>query len=130
MGLHAVKLISWHTITFQRLISLGMPLSSASQSTVQSKPSIETLSSANLSELLRAVSITHGSGLLPYTFSIDNQPLITSGRNVFEAIEFLGVIHFAATYPAIGLLVKFLQTIMPSFSAKQTAHLTFTEARG
>jgi hypothetical protein len=53
-------------------------------------------------------------------------PLTNFSRNVFEAIKFLGVIRFAATYPTVGLLLKFLQTVMPSFSAKRAAHLEFT----
>ena len=38
----------------------------------------------------------------------------------------MGVIRFAATYPAVGLLLRLLQTVMPSFSAKRAAHLKFT----
>lgn len=48
---------------------------------------------------------------------------------MFEAIKFLGVVRFAATYPAFGLLFKILQVVMPSFSAKRAAHLAFTEAK-
>lgn len=48
---------------------------------------------------------------------------------MFEAIKFLGVMRFAAVYPAVGLLFKLLQFFMPSFGAKRAAHLKFTESK-
>lgn len=50
-------------------------------------------------------------------------------KNLFASIKFSGVIRFAATYPAVGLLLKVLQSVMPSFSAKRAAHLAFTETK-
>ncbi|KAL8714008.1 MAG: hypothetical protein Q9220_002154 [cf. Caloplaca sp. 1 TL-2023] len=47
-------------------------------------------------------------------------------RNVFGSIKFLGVIRFTTIYPGAGLLLKFLQLIRPSLSAKRAAHMAFT----
>lgn len=48
---------------------------------------------------------------------------------MFEAIKFLGMVRFAGTYPAAGLLLKVLLFFKPSFSARRSAHLAFTKEK-
>lgn len=48
---------------------------------------------------------------------------------MFEAIKFLGVIRFVATYPILGFVFRLLQSVIPSVAAKRVAHLAFTEKK-
>ncbi|KAL8649157.1 MAG: hypothetical protein Q9226_005693 [Calogaya cf. arnoldii] len=52
-----------------------------------------------------------------------------SNRNVIEAINFLGLFHFVAIYPAMRLAFRLLEFMMPTFTAKRVAHLAFTTSR-
>lgn len=122
----AVEATWWHIINLRPLISLGTSCFFVFNSTTQAKFFIEILSLVSPSALSRVASIIRGSGHLP------SPPLSKQGwsiRNVLEAIKFLGVIRFAATYPAVDLLFKLLQSVMPSFSSKRAAHLDFTETK-
>ena len=50
-------------------------------------------------------------------------------RNIFGAIKASAVIRFVKTYPALGLLLKVLQPVLPSFTAKRVAHMEFTKTK-
>ncbi|KAL9601089.1 MAG: hypothetical protein Q9219_002799 [cf. Caloplaca sp. 3 TL-2023] len=50
-------------------------------------------------------------------------------KNVMESIKFLGVLRFAAIYPAFSLAMKIWEILVPSLTAKRLAHHDFTRIR-
>ncbi|KAG7005995.1 cytochrome P450 monooxygenase [Physcia stellaris] len=47
-------------------------------------------------------------------------------RNMFESVKFLSVMSFAATYPAIDRIFKFMVLAVPSMADKRKSHFDFT----
>lgn len=45
---------------------------------------------------------------------------------MFQSIKFLGIMRFAATYPAIDRIFKLIVSSVPSMADKRKSHFAFT----
>ena len=50
-------------------------------------------------------------------------------RNMFQSVKFLGIMRFAATYPMINQIFKFLMSSIPSMADKRKSHFEYTRKK-
>lgn len=50
-------------------------------------------------------------------------------KNMFQSVKFLGIMRFAATYPMINRIFKFLVSSIPSMADKRKSHFEYTRKK-